>query len=229
MDPLNHALRNAAANGDGNKVALLLNKGANPNASVDGWTALMCAAKNGHLNVVEVLLNRGADVNASDVGKTALMLAASNGHVGVVDRLLQEDGIDVNATDNDGKTALMWAAGEGRVEVVKALLAARADVNLADRDGKTALMWAKTSGHNKMVNALRNHAYFHKSLAAKIIYPTVTLASIGAIVAAAVLLIPGWPMALAICAAVTAWMASEYSHNDRYDRSFVLSGLGLTH
>ena len=229
---LNKALLEAVKQSDRENVVRLLKNNADVNAlDDDGKMALVLAAIHAHVDVVKALLRADSiDVNATDkqYGAPALNWAAEKGRVEVVNALLREHHIKVNATEPNGNTALMGSARYGHLEVVNALLKKGANTNLADQNGNTALIWAEGNGHVDVVNALRKHlAYLHKSHAAKIIYPTVTLASIGAIVTAAVLLTPGWPMALAICAAVIALMASEYSHNDRYDRSYVLTTVGI--
>ena len=53
-------------------------------------------------------------------------------------RLLQE-GVDVNAKDEDGITALMWAICKGNIEIIQMLLKKGADVNAKDKNGVSAL------------------------------------------------------------------------------------------
>lgn len=157
----------------------------------------------GSVECVENLLNAGADVNAHGLQyRTALMLAAENGHAGVVSALLKA-GASVNAVDQFGKTALSLAENANRFEVV-------------------TLLKAKIQQHEF------EYAYLHKSLPATIIYPTVALASLGAIVAAVVFLMPSWSMALVVFASVFALVASEYTHKCSYDRYFLPSGVGLS-
>jgi uncharacterized protein len=87
-------LISAAGAGNTNVVALLLSKGANPNApSAIGWTALMAAAWNGHAECVRMLLEHGADVTRRTVASpdqpacTALDLARKSGHAEIVQLL----------------------------------------------------------------------------------------------------------------------------------------------
>jgi ankyrin repeat protein len=72
----------AAADGDVETVARLLNEGHHPNVFDElGKTPLHYAAERGHLNVMRVLLGSGADVNAHDervIGNTVLGDVASN-------------------------------------------------------------------------------------------------------------------------------------------------------
>ncbi|OWZ13574.1 hypothetical protein PHMEG_00013080 [Phytophthora megakarya] len=61
------ALHEAARNGMVDVVSLLLDRGADMNASDNYcWTVLHVAAKSGSVDVVSLLLDRGADMNAVD-------------------------------------------------------------------------------------------------------------------------------------------------------------------
>lgn len=75
---LNHLLE-ASAEGDIEKVKLLLDQGIDVNsANAQGWTALTNAAYNQHLELVKFLVEHGADVNHANVnGTTVLMYAKS--------------------------------------------------------------------------------------------------------------------------------------------------------
>jgi ankyrin repeat protein len=113
----------AALEGDTARVKVLLNHGANVNATdLEGRTALMFAAINLHLDIVEMLLERGADVNArANDGATALMLAASCGDAAIVQALLNR-GADKSGTFTwTGKTAAILAAEKGYTVIVDLL------------------------------------------------------------------------------------------------------------
>jgi len=75
----------AAQNGHESVVRLLLDKGANINATTaSGYSPLMLAALNGFLHVVQVLVANGADANAVTTGDlTALDVAAQSGNTAV--------------------------------------------------------------------------------------------------------------------------------------------------
>lgn len=107
-------------------VALLLDRGANPNARFGvppANTALHVAAtrheslfsrlhgyqRGPHLTILCTLLAHGADINARDSnGRTALMNNAISGNYWAA-RLLLQGGADVNARDKNGSTALTLA------------------------------------------------------------------------------------------------------------------------
>ena len=69
-------------------------------------------------------------------------------------KALLQQGINVNAADNDGETALMEAADSRNADAVRVLIANGADVNAADEDGETALMIAADEGNLEAVKLL---------------------------------------------------------------------------
>src|SRR5262249_35716229 len=89
----------AALYGDPETVALLLNRGADPNAkSPSHTTALMLGV--GSLAKVQLLVDRGADVNARSItGRTPLLIAASRSGSGEVVRYLLAHGANINDKD----------------------------------------------------------------------------------------------------------------------------------
>ena len=110
---------------------LLLEEGANPNASEIGYTALHAAVLRDDLKLVQALLARKADPNAkltkgtpirrsnTDfnlpnplIGATPYLLAAKFAEAEIM-RTLAAGGADVKATLPNGSTALMLAAGLG--------------------------------------------------------------------------------------------------------------------
>ena len=214
-------LISAAKKGDVEVVGRLLAAGADVNAAnILGKTALMWAARCGYAEVVAALLQHGAVVNAIDnEGITALMWAARCGYAEVAERLLEVDGIDINAADHFDLTALMVAAQGGHVVVVDRLLANGANITATDNNGATAAFWAGSSGHYSVLRRL-------KTPLAKNIYPAVTFASLGSMAAAVVLLTPGFPMALIVCASVFALLLNELFHNKHYGCSFIGSAFG---
>jgi len=145
----------AAADGQTDIVRLLLENGADPNASVtkdfivdgksvfEGATSLMAAAYAGHEEVVKLLIEAGADVNAeTKYGGTALMAASAEGHLGAAE-FLAENGAEVNARTTEtfamdgakvpkGSSAISGASYNGHAAVVQCLIDHGADVNIKD-------------------------------------------------------------------------------------------------
>jgi ankyrin repeat protein len=85
----NTPLHAAAAGRKGQLVRLLLEHGAQVNATQEGgWTALHAAAQNGDREIVETLLAHGSDVNArAGNNQSALDLALLKGRQDVVELL----------------------------------------------------------------------------------------------------------------------------------------------
>ena len=115
------ALHFAAHAGHVDVVRLLLERGADVNASACGCTALHRSAYAGHIAVVRLLLYRSVTaIDARDMSigdqRTPLMKAASQGHTAVV-RALLDAGASITATDSHGRTAHEIAAAGGHVEL----------------------------------------------------------------------------------------------------------------
>lgn len=102
----------AVANSAHRLVDLLIERGADLYAKMDGIPPMVATAFDG--------------------GVTSI---ACSKH-------LLRAGVDIDAATDDGVTALMRAAGEGRVEIVRHLIEAGADVSRRDGSGCTALHWA---------------------------------------------------------------------------------------
>lgn len=106
---LNKDLLKAANKSDAEKVAHLLDIGADVNTKTDfGSSPLMLASGNWWKSdeTARLLIEGGADLNAKNsLGLTPLMFASKHGNIRVV-RLLLENGADINAVDERGETAL---------------------------------------------------------------------------------------------------------------------------
>ncbi|KPM42235.1 hypothetical protein AK830_g4336 [Neonectria ditissima] len=158
-------LQQSARNDDFSIVELLLNAGADPNATdAFGTTPLQSAAESLHSNklkIAQLLLRKGADPNApaglGRGGKTALQAAARSRDVAVVNLLL-EKGADPNAppSENRGLTALQAAAELGNMHLVILFLTMGASINAraAECDGLTCLQAAALSGNLELVDML---------------------------------------------------------------------------
>ena len=116
------------------------------------------AARKGDEHLARLLLDKWIDVTDSDnrreVLVAALVLGACNGHEAVVRLLLEQDGVDPDATFNNFATPLACAARNGHEAVVRLLLEAKADVRAEDSPGRTALYWAARKGHEAVVRLL---------------------------------------------------------------------------
>jgi ankyrin repeat protein len=138
----------AAEVGDENLLKMLVEKGLDPNDSVNNYredpcqsvqTALGAASAHGTSAAVEVLIEAGADISSRGYqGRTALHLAAQHGHDSAVTTLLRA-GAAVNSLDDLGWTALHHAADNGHTETVTMLIQSGSDINARANSGETAL------------------------------------------------------------------------------------------
>lgn len=156
------SLIEAAANGDREAVARLLDQGANVDATdATGRTALVAAAYGNHVTVAEALIEAGADVNVQDVSQQSAFLIATS-EVGDDPRLLEltlASSADVDAKDSYDGTGLIRAADRGFTRIVGRLLETGIDLDHVNRLGWTALLEAVVLGsgdpaHTQVVRLL---------------------------------------------------------------------------
>jgi ankyrin repeat protein len=118
----------AAAFGDAQRLAELLDEGADPNAfAPDGFTPLTLAAFFKHPEAARLLLDRGADVHQRARHEQIQVLpihsaAADGGSVEIV-RMLLDAGADPDAEQPGGFRAIDAARQEGNAELERLLLA----------------------------------------------------------------------------------------------------------
>lgn len=123
---LNAALIEAAIEGHTATAAVLINAGADVNATVrfekTDTTALIAAATNGRCDVARLLVEKGAklDLVVNAAGVTALMFAALKGDFETV-RVLVEGGASTDLQSVDGETAASIAASAGHQRIVELL------------------------------------------------------------------------------------------------------------
>jgi hypothetical protein len=175
------ALVLAAHSDQGAFGAFLLERGANPNASGGGYTALHAAVLRGNLELVKALLAHGANPNPRQmigtaakrysgfgldkrmIGATPFLLATRASQLDAM-RALAANGADVNLGLDDGTTPLMAAAmrpvrggqsAENRVvDAMKLALELGANVKSTNRSGDTALHFAATKRLDLVVQFL---------------------------------------------------------------------------
>ena len=136
------AIIQAAEYGHAEIVRLLIEHGADVNATKTGATALMLAAAKGRAEIVNMLLEAGADIAHKDyTNKQALHYAAQFGRTDIA-RALIDTGADIEAVDRKGSTALMFAAGNGYIETARLLIERGANINARTEYGRTPLMVA---------------------------------------------------------------------------------------
>jgi len=121
------SLHRAASAGRVEVARVLLDAGANPNATTsEGATPLLEASYKGYVDIAKLLLERGANVNAAEKrhGFTPLQEAIRKGNVELV-KLLLDGGADMHSKTIDGRDAFARAAASGD-ERIQELLKAKA-------------------------------------------------------------------------------------------------------
>lgn len=146
--PIFHAVRS----GHPGIVNILLERGADPNVSLDDATntPLNAAVEDRDPEIVRALVDGKADVNYKMRGAVTVLhnacLEKSSPSVTEIIRLLIDSGADVNAVTHFGDTPLMNAAQSGNTDAVKLLLEHGADAKMKNIRNKTALDIAVSSG-----------------------------------------------------------------------------------
>jgi ankyrin repeat protein len=90
----------------------------------------------------------------NDATQALIKVLESDQQTSDFEKLIDAEGVDVNATDNEGDTALMWASLYGHVDIVKKLLEKKVNVNKVNNKGDTALIVASMSGYADIVKLL---------------------------------------------------------------------------
>lgn len=146
-------LQHAAGFGSIAMMQLLLDKGANVNATNRlNSTPLHWAI--GDESKVRLLLAAGANVNArTNDGRTPLFQAATLGNGSATFHLLLDKGADPTIPTANGLTVLI-AASRQHNGILKTLLARKLDVNRRAGNGFTALMTAAAAGNTEGVRLL---------------------------------------------------------------------------
>jgi beta-lactamase regulating signal transducer with metallopeptidase domain len=154
-DPLDRALMIAAASDDLAAMKRMLDRGARPNAAIDGdGSALIAAARRGHLEAMSLLIASGADVNLGVPGDgNPLTEAARRGRLEAV-RFLVEHGARIDEGIEGDGNALIMAAGEGRLEVVRFLVDHGASIEKVVAGDENALIHASEGGQADVVRFL---------------------------------------------------------------------------
>ncbi len=149
------AITDAIDHGDAELVRLMLEKGADPDATAAGgrWeTALLWrAAERGDGAVVNVLLGAGASIDVPKPEGWGILHGASGDAVPI----LIEAGADVNSISPQGNSPLTYLGDPpGSVAKARALLAAGADPNRFGKGGVTPLGRAIGAGDEELVDLL---------------------------------------------------------------------------
>jgi ankyrin repeat protein len=131
----------------------LLEQGADPEVSAQGFRPLHFAVQWGNAGMVKVLIAHKAAVNATQVPAVdpPLHVAVFGGNVEII-RLLLDHGAKVNALGGNGSPALHHATWND--EIFNLLLERGADPKLEQSDGTTTLHLACQDGSKTLVEKL---------------------------------------------------------------------------
>jgi ankyrin repeat protein len=119
----------AAAAGDLERMAHLLQAGADPNVVGADWRSpLILAAAQGRLDMTRALVRAGARVDWQDADKATPLILAAHGNHGAVAEYLILAGADPLVTDRWGRRALDYALMRGKNDAIARMLR-RAEIN----------------------------------------------------------------------------------------------------
>ncbi|KAJ1077935.1 hypothetical protein K5549_011262 [Capra hircus] len=150
------ALHLAASQGHWKIIQILLEAGADPNATtLEETTPLFLAVENGQIDVLRLLLQYGANVNGSHsmCGWNALHQATFQENAEII-KLLLKKGANKECQDDFGITPLFVAAQYGKLESLSILISSGANVNCQALDKATPLFIAAQEGHTECVELL---------------------------------------------------------------------------
>ena len=133
------ALHQAARGGRKEIIQILLEKGAEINATTDiGMTPLHYAVLSEDAEVIALLLEKGADICAiTKLKKSTLFhIAVQHKHIKDITALLIRIGADVNAVKFKGGTPLYMANTWWSAQLVQLLLDSGADPSVVNKEGQ---------------------------------------------------------------------------------------------
>ncbi len=147
MEHHKNQLIEAAANNRWDVIKPLLERGADPDGSINESTLLILAVRSGRKDMVELLTDKGAKINAKGNDEsTPIHVAVQEGRRDMVEMLLAK-GADVNAKGLIDMTPLHLATMVSSKDMVELLLAKGADPNARNRAGLTPLHEAAISNN----------------------------------------------------------------------------------
>tara|TARA_B110001469_G_C9600557_1_gene298394 strand:+ start:201 stop:1394 length:1194 start_codon:yes stop_codon:yes gene_type:complete len=141
---------------DTNIVRLLLDKGANPNASTTlvQTTPLQSVSVSGNNEFASLLLEHGANIDQQNSNRsTALNLAVEFEHLDTV-KLLLKKGADPDIPDKHNIPPIYRAVSMKLYDIAKELLERHANPNVYDNDGMSPILLSAQYSDINMFNLL---------------------------------------------------------------------------
>lgn len=158
---IDFALRGAIEYGNLKDIESLLERGANPNGSINGLPYVVYAVEESRPKLVKLLGEAGADINAqvkikaceytceSQWGKTALHYAVRNANKRIINYLLRK-GADPNVEDYAGNLPIFQALEKDEFwEHALLLIKAGADLHVRNKEGLTPYLFLLDSVSSK--------------------------------------------------------------------------------
>ncbi|VDI07446.1 Hypothetical predicted protein [Mytilus galloprovincialis] len=155
----NTCLLEASIKGYQSMVALLLDKGANVNASNHtGDTSLTVASMHGHASIVQLLIEKEVEMyKMNKNGESSLFLACLSNRLEVI-KVLINHGYYIDSIEKEKQqTCLSVASYHAYASIVAFLVENGANVNTKSYIGNTPLMLAAAKGHLDIVHYLIEH------------------------------------------------------------------------
>jgi ankyrin repeat protein len=137
-------------------VQMLLNAGADPNATDDKGTPALLAAVGGYDPHISKVLPNGQTLEVLAIGHRWPDAAQWKAEYGILKALLDK-GAKIEARCYGGGTALHWVSKDNYEAAVRLLVARGANVNARDDNGETPLIEAGSLGCSDTVRFLLMH------------------------------------------------------------------------
>lgn len=149
----------AAGDGSVERMKVLVEAGANVEASSHAGTPLHWAAGKGNVEAVKYLISLKVDVNhTNDTHLPAVFLAAVSGSDACTAALAELEHIDLGAILSDNLTIMHICAENGLIEAIKKILThetGRKCVNVFSADNLLPIHLAAISNYDKIVEILK--------------------------------------------------------------------------